>query len=73
MLFLQDAPPNTTSYMIAGYAVIFIVLALYLASLAIRQRNLRRDAETLEQLERAGKKSPADKKISEAKLGEKTR
>ncbi len=48
---LQDTTPDTSGYMIAGYAVIFIVLALYLASLAIRQRNFKRDADMLEELE----------------------
>lgn len=34
-------------YMIAGYAVIFIVLAAYLTSLALRFRRLRRDKKLL--------------------------
>ena len=37
--------------MIAGYAVIFGVMAIYLASLAIRRRNLRRDLEVLKEIE----------------------
>ena len=37
--------------MIAGYAVFFIVSAIYLLSLTIRNRSLRRDLETLEQLD----------------------
>lgn len=48
---LQDATPNTTGYMIAGYSVIFIVLAIYLASLVIRRRNYKRDVAMLEDLE----------------------
>ena len=28
-LFLQQGPANTTTYMIAGYAVIFIVMLVY--------------------------------------------
>lgn len=51
MMFLQ-VPPDTSNYMIAGYAVIFTVLFLYLASLALRFRNTRRDIELLEDLER---------------------
>lgn len=48
---LQDTTPDTSGYMIAGYSVIFIVLALYLASLAVRQRNYKRDVDMLEELE----------------------
>ena len=49
MLFLlQEAPANTTNYMIAGYSVIFGVILLYLLSLYIRQHNLKQDLEVLE-------------------------
>ena len=52
MLFLQQAgPANTVSYMILGYAVIFVVILIYLMSLAIRSRNLRQDLEVLKELE----------------------
>jgi hypothetical protein len=51
MIFLQQGPAQTSNYMIAGYAVIFGVMAIYLASLAIRRRNLRRDMEVLEEIE----------------------
>jgi CcmD family protein len=52
MLFLQQpGPANTVSYMILGYAVIFIVIFIYLMSLAIRSRNLRQDLEVLKDLE----------------------
>lgn len=34
-------------YMLAGYAVILTVLALYLVSLFIRWRNLKRDFQIL--------------------------
>ncbi len=50
-MLLLDAPANTLSYMIAGYAVIFGVILIYLVSLVIRRYNLRRDMETLEELE----------------------
>jgi hypothetical protein len=50
MLF-QDAPANTTTYMIAGYAVIFGVMLIYLISLYLRQRNLNQDLEVLEELD----------------------
>ncbi len=47
----MDAPANTLNYMIAGYAVIFSVNIIYLASLVIRWRNLRQDQEMLEQVD----------------------
>ena len=37
-------------YMTAGYTVILLVLALYLVSLLVRWRNLKRDLQTLEEL-----------------------
>jgi hypothetical protein len=52
MLFLQDAPANTTSYMVAGYAVIFGIMLIYLISLIVRRRNLQQDSEILESLEK---------------------
>ncbi len=39
-------------YMIAGYAAIFVVLAVYLVSLFLRWRRLKRDLQTLEDLEK---------------------
>jgi hypothetical protein len=49
---LQQGPAETTGYMIAGYSVIFVVLAIYLVSLYIRGQNLRRDQDMLEQMEK---------------------
>ncbi len=48
----MDAPANTMNYMIAGYAVVFIVLTIYLASLVIRFRNLRQDEAMLEEIDK---------------------
>ena len=47
-MFFLETTPNTDKYMILGYAVFFIISAIYIFSLAIRQRNLRRDLEALE-------------------------
>jgi CcmD family protein len=44
--------PNTIPYLIAGYAVIGTIGLVYIVSLIVRQRNLRRDVETLEMLTR---------------------
>ncbi len=50
-MFLLDAPPDTSIYMIAGYAVFFIAAVIYLASLLVRWHNLDQDMRTLESLE----------------------
>lgn len=50
-ILLQEGPAETTNFMIAGYAVIFGVMLVYLASLYIRRRNLRQDLEMLQELE----------------------
>jgi hypothetical protein len=48
---LQQAPAETTRYMIAGYSVIFAVMILYIVSIFIRLRNIKRDLETLNEME----------------------
>ena len=59
----QEAIPDTSGYMIAGYAVSFIVLGIYVLSLYLRNTNLKRDAETLESLQTKSKpKANATKK-----------
>jgi hypothetical protein len=55
-MFLE-AIPDTSKYMIAGYVISFLTMGLYVASLYIRNRNLRQDQQTLEDLDRTeGKK-----------------
>ncbi len=55
MLFsFLAGPPDTSRYMIMGYTVIFLVQAVYLVSLWVRNRNLKRDLELLEDLEQEG-------------------
>ena len=46
----QSTTPDTISYMILGYAIIGGVGLLYVISLALRQRNLKRDIEVLSAL-----------------------
>jgi len=48
---LQQAPAETTRYMVAGYSVIFSVMFLYIVSLIVRRRNLKRDLEILNEME----------------------
>jgi hypothetical protein len=43
------------NYMLAGYAVIITVLALYLVSLFIRWRNLKRDFQSLKEIRKNDK------------------
>jgi hypothetical protein len=45
-------PMETTNYMIAGYTVIFGVMLVYLVSLVVRWRNLKQDAQVLQELDR---------------------
>ncbi len=49
---LQDATPDTVSYLILGYVIIGVVGLGYVVTLLWRQRNLRRDLEMLEALQR---------------------
>lgn len=49
MFFLQT--PDTSQYMVAGYAIAFAVMFLYVASLYIRYRNLNRDISLFEEME----------------------
>ncbi len=48
----MDVTPDTVSYMILGYAVIFTVMAIYLISLVVRFHNLREDQKTLDEVEK---------------------
>jgi hypothetical protein len=51
---ILNAPVDTTDYYIAGYVVFFTVMSLYLASLFVRDRNLKREYELLVDLEGEG-------------------
>ncbi len=51
-VLLQEGPAQTTNYMLFGYAVIFGVMLLYVLSLYLRQRNLERDLELMQDLEK---------------------
>jgi hypothetical protein len=55
--YFQEAPAETTDYMIAGFAVIFGLMFLYLVSLNVRNRNLKLDLEILEEQARETKSS----------------
>ena len=51
-MFFQEPTPDTSGYMIAGYAISFIVMALYVASIYLRIRNLDQDMTTLQELDK---------------------
>jgi hypothetical protein len=56
IMFLLDAPPDTSAYMIAGYVIFFIIAAIYIVSLLVRWRNLNQDMTTLEAIEKENKR-----------------
>lgn len=66
-MFFDALPPDTSGYMIAGYAVFFIVAAIYLASYFVRARNLSRDLSTLKTLQEEQEAEAAAKKPAPAK------
>jgi hypothetical protein len=49
-MFFQEAPAETFNYMVFGFAVILGSMALHMLSLWVRQRNLRRDLEVLDEI-----------------------
>lgn len=47
----METIPDTSNYMIAGFAISFLTMGLYLLSVYLRNKNLQRDLETLEGME----------------------
>ena len=56
-MFQLETTPDTSSYMIAGYVIAFVVMGIYIASLYLRNRNLKQDIETLESMQTEKPKS----------------
>ena len=54
MLF-QETTPDTSGYMIAGYVVFVVIMAIYLLSFLTRRRNLEQDLATLRTVEAESK------------------
>jgi len=54
--------PDTSAYMIGGYAFAFISMAIYLISLFLRNRNLKQDLSMLESLEKESQEKATKKK-----------
>lgn len=51
-MFFQETTPDTSGYMIAGFAVAFLVMALYVASIYLRRRNLDQDMTILQEMDK---------------------
>ena len=43
-------PDKFNGYLLLGYGIMWLIVMIYIASLALRQRNLRRDIELMEQI-----------------------
>ncbi len=54
-MLLQDTTPDTSSYMIAGYVIFAVLMAIYVISVLARRRNLERDLTTLETMQAESK------------------
>jgi hypothetical protein len=54
-VLLQDTPPDTSGYMVAGYVIFAVIMAIYIVSYLARGRNLERDLSTLETMKAESK------------------
>ena len=43
-------PDKFNGYLLLGYGVMWLIMMIYIASLALRQRNLKHDIELMEQI-----------------------
>ena len=48
---LQEAIPDTLNFMLLGYGVIFVVMAVYIFSLFSRRKKLLQDLQNLEEMD----------------------
>ena len=56
-LMFFDTTPDTSFYLQLGYGLFFLVIVIYVASLYIRNRNLKQDLDTLEAMQTEKPKS----------------
>lgn len=71
-MFFQESIPDTSRYMVLGYSITFVVMALYVFSLHIRHRNLNQDKAMLEEMDKAvPQPAPARKQKSASKTSNK--
>lgn len=47
----MEPTPDTSTYMIAGYIIAFLIMGIYIFSLYIRNKNLKAELEILESLD----------------------
>jgi hypothetical protein len=52
VLLFETATPDTAPYLLLGYVIIGGVGLIYVISLLVRQRNLKRDLDIIERLQR---------------------
>jgi hypothetical protein len=57
-MLLKDTTPDTSGYMVAGYVIFAVIMAIYIVSLLARGRNLQRDLTTLESMKSEPKALP---------------
>jgi hypothetical protein len=50
-MFLQQGPADTVNFMIMGFSVILGTMALYIVSLVLRVRSLRKDQAVLDEID----------------------
>jgi hypothetical protein len=50
-MFLQQNPAETFNYMVLGFSVILGVLFVYIISILVRFRNLKKDITLLQEVE----------------------
>lgn len=50
-MFIQQGPADTVNFMIMGFSVILGTMALYIVSLVLRARSLRKDQAVLDEID----------------------
>jgi hypothetical protein len=48
----QNGTPDTVAYLALGLSAVVVIMGVFLTSIGVRYRNLRKDADLIEQLER---------------------
>jgi hypothetical protein len=66
-MLIQAATPDTSAYMIAGYAIFFVIILIYLVSLFVRSRNLNADLTVLESMQERSQETESKLKAVRAK------
>lgn len=72
-VLLQDTTPDTSGYMVAGYVIFAVIMAIYVVSFLARGRNLQRDLSTLQTMKAESKATapqpPRKRAVRKAKPG----